>query len=159
MFGAAGRAAVMFRTAALFYLMYVFGNLVWNTAAPVVERQLINPVNFLHFDVRVCDGEDAVISGFLDKTRYPKFMGAGGDEAEFLGLILWNDQTPATQLAWRRVNEDDKTPASRPYGEQTIEIFVFGGCSPVFTAITRHRSPITGFVQTMTWGPFYPALD
>lgn len=156
MFGAVGRTAFAFRAAALFYLMFVFGRLLWNTAAPVIEEGLIQPVQFLHFDQRICVGDDAVVSGLLDKTKYPKVLGAGGEEAELLGLTFYDDKKPANRLAWRRVNENDKSPESRPYGEQTVAVFVYGGCAAVLTVTTRHKSPITGFVYTMTWGPFYP---
>lgn len=150
---------IAFRMSAFLFLFYVIGRMTWNVAGPMVENALIDPINFLHFDARECEGEDAIVSGFLDKTRYPPLISGGETEAEFLGLDLYTTQEPARRLPWRRVDEDDLSKESRRYGAQSIAIFVTGGCHVAFTATTQHRSPITGFIRTMQFGPFYPPIN
>lgn len=129
-------------------LIAAIGYIGLRSIGPSVEMYFKAPVNSLEFDAFVCDGRDVVVSGVLNKEAY------GDGEAQFVGLTLLSEGIPRERLAWENVDQQDRSPESRPAGTQMVDIRVTKGCNVPFKAYTRHISPITGFVLPMSFGPF-----
>ena len=159
MFGTQGKTAGFMRTIGGAFLVYV-GVWMWIQVSAGIEQrrvaelleidQGIDPVGVLILDHRNCIEDGFVVSGLLNKTRYPN-----GKEAEYIGMLIYDTGDPPSLLPWGPTVESSN-PASRRYGEQSIDFMIYAPCDVVFTADTRHISPLTGELRPMRWGPFYP---
>lgn len=159
MFGTQGKAAGFMRAVGGAFLLYV-GVWMWIQVSAGIEirraaelaslDQSIDPVQMLDLYERDCGDGFFIVFGFLNKTKYPN-----GIEAEYLGMLIYDADDPPNLIPWGPVVENSN-PKSRRHGEQSIEFKIYGPCDMVFTADTRHKSPLTGDVRSMQWGPFYP---
>lgn len=159
MFGTQGKTAGFMRFVGMAFLFYV-GVWMWIQVSAGIEQQRvadlrkldqsIDPVGDLVLDKRDCIEGGFVVSGLLDKTKYPN-----GREAEYIAMLIYDVARPPSLIPWGRTVESSNPP-SRRYGEQSIDFIIYGPCDVVFTADTRHESPLTGDIRAMRWGPFYP---
>lgn len=145
-------------------VLFIAGLSLWVTImvakGPVgiaLELGLLRPLSdFSITNVECVNPDDGLAKGVLTKTIYP-----GGVVAEFKGMTLLKLVDPKDRLPWwpyqggdKEVQANDRTPANRPGGTQTMEIFIKHGCGTPFTAHTSHLSPVTGNTLNLTWGPF-----
>jgi hypothetical protein len=132
---------------------------VWNIASagfsvfvPGIEAKYYAPVLSLQIPYQRCVGDDAYLFGNLNKREY-----RNGVSAEFKGMTVF-PADGGDRIPWRRVEEGDESPASRPPGEQGWGVYLFGGCRVPFVIYTRHQSPISGLAIPGTFGPFDPEI-
>lgn len=163
MFGTQGKVASFLRVIGgvfLFYVALVTYQAVQDGLANQRSEELIaldnsiDPVRLLELDGRICLDEGFIISGYLDKTRYPT-----GEEATFKDMLVYNTDPLPKRIPWTRTDENDESPKSRRYGEQSIDFVIKGPCEGIYTVDTRHESPLTGRIITMEWGPYFPPID
>lgn len=163
MFGTVGRVAVLTRAVAIAFMLYVVTYIAVQIGAGIEAQrarelreldQSIQPVQLLVLDHRECLGDSFIVSGLLNKTKYPN-----GKEAEIQAMLIYSVGEPGKPprlYEWRRTDADTDKLISRRYGEQSIDFIIEGPCDMAFTVDTRHESPLTGDIRPMRWGPFEP---
>ena len=160
MFGTSGKSASLLRLMAYGFFVYLGLSAYVQIGATLEARRAaellaldasIDPVNDLYLDTRSPVMDGCYVSGVLDKAKYPN-----GREAEFKGMLIYDDATPPARIPWRRTVEGDNSPASRKAGVQTMDFVIHNNCDVIFTVTTRHKSPLTGRSKEMEWGPFAP---
>lgn len=168
MFGAIGRAAWSLRLIAFAFLVLTAVTIRSEIKEGIKQRQLdaimtmdlsVRPVQVVLLDHRECRGDHFIVSGLLDKTRYPTnplHFEPTKNEATWQGMEVYTIEGTVRRLPWRRTSESDRSAASRRYGRQTLDFIIEGPCDVVFTLDTVHTSPMTGRTIRMRWGPFSP---